>query len=141
MQVNNLHIKPDAPNQHEQIRRKIEQDGPEGFAKMLEGVLIQQMLQQMNKSMLSNGLFGKNNQGQMFQGMFTQAMAENIAENGGLGLAEIITNDLSGIDESSVQGAGQASLEREARNDIPLDRKKMEAHRNQLLIEPEGKNR
>ncbi len=90
MDTPTIQIQREVPDTYNQLRRKIEQKGSDAFAKMLEGVLLQQMIKEMNKTMLSNGMFGKSHQSQMFQGMFTQALADNIAEHGGLGLTDVI---------------------------------------------------
>jgi len=83
-----------APNQHQQIRREIESGGPKAFAEQFEAIFLRRLLKQMNKSMLSGGLFGDSHQGKIYQGMFTDSMAEQLAENGGIGLAEVIARGL-----------------------------------------------
>jgi len=95
MDIKNVQVTNSTPDTYNQIRRKIEEKGPDAFAKMMEGVLLQQMIQEMNKTMLSNGMFGKSHQSQMFQGLFTQALADNITEQGGLGLADVIKGGLT----------------------------------------------
>lgn len=141
MNINKINITPEAPNVQEQLRRKIEQKGPDAFAKMLEGVLVQQILQQMNKSMLGGGLFGNNKQTQMFQGMFTQAMADKIADSGGLGLSDIIANQLKQTSGGEPHEFGQMLLQKNTQNNIPINRKQIEADRNKLRLEPKGKIR
>ncbi|MCF7802875.1 MAG: rod-binding protein [Candidatus Marinimicrobia bacterium] len=83
-----------APNRYDHVRRELEMKGTRGFGEMLEGVLLQQMLQQMNKSMLSDGLFGSSEQGKVWQGLFTEKLASQISGSGGIGLAEIIENNM-----------------------------------------------
>lgn len=95
--INQIQQTMHAPNMGQQVRRQIENEGTEGFAKLLESVLIQQMLKQMNSSMLSNGPFGQSNQAKIFQGMFTESMAEQIANSGGIGLSPIITQQFDDV--------------------------------------------
>lgn len=82
------------PNQYDHIREQMEAKGPEAFGEMLEGIFLHQMLEQMNKSLLGKGMFGDSNQGKIFQGMFTQRIADQIAESGGIGLAEMISQNM-----------------------------------------------
>ncbi|MBD3276582.1 MAG: hypothetical protein GF372_14805 [Candidatus Marinimicrobia bacterium] len=95
--INQIQQTMHSPDMGQQVRRQIENEGTEGFAKLLESVLIQQMLKQMNSSMLSEGPFGKSNQAKIFQGMFTESMAEQIANSGGIGLSSIITQQFDEV--------------------------------------------
>lgn len=89
-----MHVQQSAPNQGAQIQRQIDSEGVEGFAKMMESLLIQQMLQQMNKSLVKGSLFGDSHQAKMYQGMYTENLAETLANSGGIGLADMITRQL-----------------------------------------------
>lgn|GEM_PF-2277745 len=91
MKTNPAQIQQQSPDQYDHIRRKMEAKGPEAFGEMMEGIFLHQMLEQMNKAMLGEGMFGSSNQGKIFQGMFTQKIADQISETGGIGLAEIIS--------------------------------------------------
>ncbi len=83
-----------APHAGNQIRKQIQAEGPAGFARMMEQVFLQQMLKEMNKSLTSGGLFGSSHQAQMYQGMFMEAFADQLARSGGIGLAEILEEQL-----------------------------------------------
>ena len=108
---------PSAPDEYDQIRQKIQSKGADEFAKMLESVFLQKMLEQMNKSMLSGGLFGKSHQGKIFQGLFMQALSEKISESGGLGLADIIAKNM--------ESAGTVPDDHEIHTDIHESRNEM----------------
>lgn len=99
-----------APDQHQQIRRKIETGGTGEFAKQFESIFLRQMIQQMNKSMLSDGLFGESHQGKIYQGMFTDAMAETLAENGGIGLADVLEQSLGDGSQAGKSGPENGEL-------------------------------
>ncbi len=92
--LNTIQLQLGAPDQQNQLREKIKAGGTAEFARQFESLFLRQLLQQMNKSMLSEGLFGESHQGKIFQGLFTDALAETITENGGIGLAEMLAKSL-----------------------------------------------
>lgn len=94
MKPSTIQTQQQAPNQYDHIRKQMETKGPEAFGEMMEGIFLQQMLEQMNKSLLGEGMFGDSNQGKIFQGMFTQRIADQIAETGGIGLADMISRNM-----------------------------------------------
>lgn len=89
-----IHIQQSAPSLGIQAKQQIKAEGVEGFAKMMESVLLQQLLQQMNKSLVSGSLFGSSPQAKIYQGMFTENFAKTLADSGGIGLAKIISQQL-----------------------------------------------
>ncbi len=93
-QINQIQTQQFAPNMGKQVRDQIQREGSAGFAKMMESVFLQQLLQQMNQSMVSGGLFGSSHQAQMYQGMYMEALAEKMADSGGIGLADMIQAQL-----------------------------------------------
>jgi len=93
-QINQIQTQQFAPNMGKQVRDQIRREGTAGFAKMMESVFLQQMLQQMNQSMVFGGLFGSSHQAQMYQGMYMEALAEKMADAGGIGLADMIQAQL-----------------------------------------------
>lgn len=125
MNVTNVQVPNSTPDTYNQIRQKIEEKGPEGFAKMLEGVLLQQMIQEMNKTMLSNGMFGNSHQSKMFQGIFTQALADNITEQGGLGLADVIKTGLTPPQKPNPLEKKNFEISTDKINELELAQKKM----------------
>lgn len=92
--LSQLRIQHSAPHAGNQIRRQINAEGPAGFARMMEQVFLQQMLKEMHKSVTAGGLFGGSHQAQMYQGMFMEAFADQVAQSGGIGLAEILEEQL-----------------------------------------------
>lgn len=125
MDIKNVQVQNSAPDTYNQLRRKIEEKGPDAFAKMLEGVLLQQMIQEMNKTMLSNGMFGNSHQSQMFQGLFTQALADNITEQGGLGLADVIKGGLTPQQRPNPLEKKNFEIDGDQLNDFRLMQQKM----------------
>lgn len=92
--LSQLSIQHAAPHPGNQIRRRIQAQGPAGFARMMEQVFLQQMLKEMNTSLVSGGLFGDSNQARMYQGLFLEAFADQVAQSGGIGLADVLEDQL-----------------------------------------------
>jgi murein DD-endopeptidase MepM/ murein hydrolase activator NlpD len=63
-------------------------------AEKFEGFLVEMMVQQMRKT-IPEGIFQSTGL-DMFSGMFDQAVAKEIAESGGFGLAEIMAKQMDG---------------------------------------------
>lgn len=64
-------------------------------ARQFESLFIHMMVKQMRQSGLSEGMFDSK-QSEMYREMYDQQLSSNLAENGGLGLAEVIKRQLGG---------------------------------------------
>jgi len=62
-------------------------NSPEEAARKFEGLMIQMMVKEMRKTLPDNGLFGSEAVS-MYEDLFDQVIADQIAEGRGLGLAE-----------------------------------------------------
>jgi|GEM_PF-2645664 len=135
-----MNVQQSAPNQGAQIQRQINSEGVEGFAKMMASLLIQQLLQQMNKSLVGGSLFGNSHQAKMYQGMFTENLAETIANSGGIGLADMITRQLR---QNFGDGATNDQLDTQSINtphkiDQRVNLRDLEALKYRALLNREG---
>lgn len=63
-------------------------------AKAFESYFVQSLLKEMRKGIKKEGGTGYGEG--MYQSMFDEAIAKNIAERGGFGLAEVLIENLSG---------------------------------------------
>jgi flagellar protein FlgJ len=63
-------------------------------AKQFEALLIYQMLEQMRQTVTSGGLFEESMGEKIFKGMLDQEISLKVADNGNLGLAQIIFEQL-----------------------------------------------
>lgn len=61
----------------------------------LESVFLEQLLQEMRRTVPQDDLFGGGRGEDLFQSMFDQEIAEEMAGRGGIGLAEILYRQLS----------------------------------------------
>lgn len=68
-------------------------------AKQMEGLFIQMMLKSMREASFKGGLFD-NTQSQMFTAMYDQQISQDIATQGTLGFADLITRQMGGTDSS-----------------------------------------
>lgn len=67
-----------------------------GAAKQLESVFVQMMLKAMRDTVPEGGLF-ESEQSDFYEGMFDQQISLNIANGKGIGLAEVIERQMSGM--------------------------------------------
>jgi flagellar protein FlgJ len=67
-----------------------------GAAKQLESVFVQMMLKAMRDTVPEGGLFDSE-QSDFYEGMFDQQISLNIANGKGIGLAEVIERQMSGM--------------------------------------------
>lgn len=65
-------------------------------AKAFESYFVQSLLKEMRKGIKKEGQAGSDFGAGMYQSMFDEAIANNIAERGGIGLAEVLLKNLSG---------------------------------------------
>ncbi len=65
-------------------------------AKAFESYFVQSLLKEMRKGIKKEGEAGAGFGAGMYQSMFDEAIANNIAERGGIGLAEVLIKNLSG---------------------------------------------
>jgi len=59
-----------------------------------ESLFLNYMLKSMRSSVPEGGISGKGEEGKMFQAMFDEKLADEIAGGGGLGLGEILLRQL-----------------------------------------------
>ena len=60
-----------------------------------ESLFLNYMLKSMRSSVTKGGIAGGSEEGKMFQSMFDEKLADQIASDGGLGLGEILLQKLS----------------------------------------------
>ncbi len=80
------------------LRRSARERSPEALresARQFEGLFIQMMLKSMRQTLAGDGLFDSE-QVRFFQGMFDQQVSLDLAQRGGLGLAEVLYRQLGG---------------------------------------------
>ena len=77
-------------------------------AKGFEAILLHRMLTEMDRTIPDSGLLDSGFSKQI-RGMFRQYMAEELAEQGGLGLAEQIGRQLERFAGAAPEGAGEAA--------------------------------
>ncbi len=65
-------------------------------AQQFEAVFVGRLLEQMHKSTLSSGMFGKGVENDIYQGFLDQAVAEKVASRGGMGIAAMLEKTLAG---------------------------------------------
>lgn len=85
-----------------------------GAAKQFESVFVQMMLKAMRDTVPEGGLF-ESEQSDFYEGMFDQQISLNIANGKGIGLAEVIERQMSGI-----QGGTAAGHSAEDEQRVPL---------------------
>ncbi len=89
-------------------RRKVapKPDKLKKAAQNFEAIFIAQLLQNVRKSMPKSGLFGDGFSGSMYQSMFDNALAKEVAGKGGFHLSDIIVKSFqtSGTDQSTKTG-------------------------------------
>jgi len=62
----------------------------------LEAILLKMMYSEMYKTVPKDELFGDDNAMEIYQDMYQQALTEDMAKSGGIGLADFIYKQLSG---------------------------------------------
>jgi len=107
------------------LAAKEDQEGATmAVARQFESIFIQMMLKSMRSAMPEGGLF-QSNQMETFQEMFDQQLGVTLAEQQGIGLAEIIARQLSpGGKTVSTDGAAIAYQEQETlklENNSPIN--------------------
>jgi flagellar protein FlgJ len=68
-----------------------------------EAIIMQQMLTAMRKSVPKDGLFGDGYAQDMYQSMYDESLAQQMSSGKGIGLADTIYKQLSGIAHSSAK--------------------------------------
>ncbi|MFQ5705969.1 MAG: transglycosylase SLT domain-containing protein [bacterium] len=80
-------------------------------AQNFEAFFLTQLLQTMRKSIPNSNLFGKGQSGDIYKSLFDEKIAEAVASKGGIGLADIIIEDLQRNDERQTPASGQSLLD------------------------------
>lgn len=82
-------------------------------AQQFEAVFVGRLLDQMHKSTLASGMFGKGVENDIYQGFLDQAVAEKVASRGGMGIAAMLEKTLAGKITAAGRpvAAGEASSE------------------------------
>jgi peptidoglycan hydrolase FlgJ len=94
------------------LRAQARQNSPEAakaVARQFEALLLQNMLKSMRDASLGSGLLD-NSQSQMYQGLYDQQIATDIAERGGLGLAETLLQQIAPKGSSAAE-VGDGALD------------------------------
>jgi len=60
-----------------------------------EAVLLNMVIKAMWKTIPESGLFEKNNSTQIYEGLMHSALSEEMARNGGMGIAKVLYQQLS----------------------------------------------
>lgn len=81
------------------------QDGIKAVAKQMEGLFVQMMLKSMRSASFKDGLFNSQ-QTEMFTSMYDQQIAQNIAERGNMGVADMMVKQLGGQAETPASVSG-----------------------------------
>jgi peptidoglycan hydrolase FlgJ len=81
----------------------------EKVAQQFESVFIQMMLSSMRAAVPKEGLFNSN-QMETYNDMLDQQMSVTMAEQGGIGLAEVIVRQLK-LQQPQVSSSGKAAIE------------------------------
>ncbi|WP_435927741.1 flagellar assembly peptidoglycan hydrolase FlgJ [Dryocola sp. BD613] len=87
----------------EALKRTAKEDPGQGLkaaAKQMEGLFVQMMLKSMRDASFKDGLFNSQ-QSEMFTSMYDQQLSQNIAEQGNLGLAEVLVKQMGGEVQSA----------------------------------------
>ena len=63
-------------------------------ARDFEGLLIQQMLSEMWKTVPEGGIGGKSHEQELFRGMLNEAVSKEIADGQGIGVREVVARDI-----------------------------------------------
>lgn len=82
-----------------------------GAAKQFESVFVQMMLKAMRDTVPEGGLF-ESEQSDFYEGMFDQQISLNIANGKGIGLAEVIERQMSGMQGGATDGNAQGDEQR-----------------------------
>jgi flagellar protein FlgJ len=76
--------------------RAVEQSNLKKVCKDFESLFIAQILKSMRSSVASEGLIGNSNEGQIIQAMFDENLAIGIANGGGIGIGNLLFQQLQG---------------------------------------------
>lgn len=64
-------------------------------AKEFEGIMVELMVKEMRKNVPESPVFGANSGREIFQEMLDSQFVKKITDSGGIGLAEILVDDLT----------------------------------------------
>jgi flagellar protein FlgJ len=99
------------PNALAGLRRQAKDNSPQALAasaKQFEALFLQMVLKSMREATPSNGLTD-NDQTRMCQGLLDQQLAQNLAQQGGMGLAQALVRQLGGAGGSADPAAAAAA--------------------------------
>ncbi|KKI43522.1 MAG: flagellar assembly peptidoglycan hydrolase FlgJ [Enterobacterales bacterium] len=85
------------------LKRTAKEDPQQGLkaaAKQMEGLFVQMMLKSMRDASFKDGLFNSQ-QSEMFTSMYDQQIAQNMADRGSLGLADMMVKQMGGEVENT----------------------------------------
>jgi flagellar protein FlgJ len=77
-------------------QRAFEQSKLKKVCKDFESLFIAQVLKSMRSAVASEGLIGNSNEGQIIQAMFDENLAISIANGGGMGIGDLLYQQLTG---------------------------------------------
>lgn len=92
------------PQGLDRLRAGAREQSPEALreaARQFEALFIHMMLKNVRETGFGDGVFDSE-QGKLYQGMFDQQVAMNMAQGGGLGLADLLVRQLGGMPEEAV---------------------------------------
>ncbi|XTZ39322.1 flagellar assembly peptidoglycan hydrolase FlgJ [Salmonella enterica] len=96
----------------DQLKLAVKKDPKEGLkaaAKQMEGLFVQMMLKSMREASFKDGLFNTQ-QTEMFTSMYDQQIAQNIADKGKMGFADLMISQMTG-EKSATKGEAAATAE------------------------------
>jgi flagellar protein FlgJ len=82
----------------DKLKLAVKDDSPDGLkaaAKQMEGLFVQMMLKSMRQASFKDGLFNTQ-QSEMFTSMYDQQVAQNIADKGRMGFADLMIQQMTG---------------------------------------------
>ncbi len=82
----------------DKLKLAVRNDSPDGLkaaAKQMEGLFVQMMLKSMREASFKDGLFNSQ-QSEMFTSMYDQQIAQNIADKGRMGFADLMIEQMTG---------------------------------------------
>ena len=100
-------VQPSGPDETDRIRRLPAKEA----ATAVEGIFVSMLVSEMKKTLGEGGFFGNSPGSQIFDGMFERLMGEEMAKQGGLGLAKFVEANLNPPQKSRQAPGEKTDLE------------------------------
>ncbi len=110
-----LNMEGKAPTDADAAEKAKMREACEGF----EAIFIQQMWQQMRASLPDDGLFTSSKEEKFWQGMYDQELAKSMASSGGIGLADMMMEQMSPKGTAPASEASKESAPRSNGLEVP----------------------